>query len=509
MTIYIVTYHKDFEWLDYLMRSIGKFAEGFREVLIVSDGDGHAIPAEILGHVKQMPVRVVYTPRPENKPASMEPSMIGYFWQQWLKLNWWQYSDDASVMHIDSDCMLTKRLTPDDLMGDNGLPLWHCRPWRTMPQQYWRESTEKQLRFETEFNCMIGQTFVFGRAATKDFLAYWIQQPAENWSWQFLIDNDVALFSEYNLFGNYLYHVNHHGYNLKVWEDTNFYRDHQYVLGTYKDRSWDGFTESITKCRDIVLKGNPPLETTSKETFTIIFPFYDPDEVRNFEWIMERWEQLTHCDRPYRFMLASRSDFRGSAINLLAMCRAYGEAEFVRLEGDMKGFPQGPNQMWYESLRHLKNEGVKHCFWMESDVMPQDPDWLSIGMNLLPGKLLTGHLVTDEWLTQRGFTDRVITNDDGTIFSWGEHINGCAFYDTSCVDFVDGSFNWGIAWDIQLYKKWKHRAHGFPMHDLTLKPCATEKELHEPERMMVHGARSISLKQELLDALVEKGRMSI
>ena len=51
--IFIKTYHKDFIWLEYCIKSIKKFCKGFRDVVIVSDDDGNLIPENITKIIKK------------------------------------------------------------------------------------------------------------------------------------------------------------------------------------------------------------------------------------------------------------------------------------------------------------------------------------------------------------------------------------------------------------------------------------------------------------------------
>ena len=67
--IYIVTYHSDFVWLEYCIKSVRKYASGFRDVVVVTDNDNHKIPQHILDI---MPLKVIY----ENVPRSFPKNYI-------------------------------------------------------------------------------------------------------------------------------------------------------------------------------------------------------------------------------------------------------------------------------------------------------------------------------------------------------------------------------------------------------------------------------------------------
>jgi hypothetical protein len=112
--IFIKTYVNDFIWLEYLLKSVNKFAQGFRNVIIISDNDGNNIPESIL---KIMPVTVKYVDVPNKMPDKLS-HLPGYLWQQIIKINWMDYTDADAVLILDSDEMLTSSIRVSDFMDD-------------------------------------------------------------------------------------------------------------------------------------------------------------------------------------------------------------------------------------------------------------------------------------------------------------------------------------------------------------------------------------------------------
>ncbi len=111
--ILVVTYVNDFMWAEYCIKSLKKYARGFRNVILVSDDE---VP-ESLSSI--MPINIVHVKQPSIFPPNLE-HRPGYVWQQYLKLNWMEYTDADAILVIDSDEMLTKELTPSDFRDDHG-----------------------------------------------------------------------------------------------------------------------------------------------------------------------------------------------------------------------------------------------------------------------------------------------------------------------------------------------------------------------------------------------------
>jgi hypothetical protein len=244
--IFIKTYKNDFPWLDYLLRSLDKYAKDFSGITIVCDSDKGYIPEYILKRVTNISLKVVYLTPPTTKPISMK-MRLGYMWQQWIKLNWWNYCSEKYCVQIDSDCIFKKQFSPKDLQNSNGEWYWHYRPWSSMPQNFWKESTEKILGIKTINQGMLGHSFVLEREITKNLIKHWTKQPAKNWSWDFILKNNIEHFSEYCLYGSFielLYPTKK--YCKKVWDNSKEYSKAYSSLST-KHWSYGGITEEIKK----------------------------------------------------------------------------------------------------------------------------------------------------------------------------------------------------------------------------------------------------------------------
>jgi len=118
--IFIRSYFRDFRWLTLSLRSIAKFVEGYRQIVIVMPGSsferlrGDEIPPSIGATV---------FPCPEFDDD--------YLGQQVSKLNADRYTDADLIAHIDSDCIFQQRCMLPALVTKGGRPivrmLWQSR----------------------------------------------------------------------------------------------------------------------------------------------------------------------------------------------------------------------------------------------------------------------------------------------------------------------------------------------------------------------------------------------
>jgi hypothetical protein len=241
-SIFIKTYPKDHIWLQYLLPSIEKYAEGFKDVIIVSD-EGPRIPDEYLSCIKKMPVKTYYIPVPvqtkEYPQINDDITGIGYLWQQYIKLSWHNICDADSVLLLDSDEMLCKPTTPD-AFKHNGKWVWTYRLWKDAENAIcWKQSTEKIIGQVTEYESMCWVGFVFTRTATINLLNHIYQTHAISNFWDLVVKKKMNSFSEYNIYGSYIHSVNHPDYYCNTQRDIPL---QDCIIVNW---SWGGITNEI------------------------------------------------------------------------------------------------------------------------------------------------------------------------------------------------------------------------------------------------------------------------
>jgi hypothetical protein len=135
--ILIKSYPPDYERLGYCLRSIHKFAKGFRNiVVIVPHGTTNDLPRNT-----PKPIQVV-----EYGGAD------GYLYQQAVKSVAHEFTDAEYVLHIDSDTMFTRPVTPLTFMNE-GKIWWLYTPYSEIVCP-WQKITEKFMDEAIDFEFM-------------------------------------------------------------------------------------------------------------------------------------------------------------------------------------------------------------------------------------------------------------------------------------------------------------------------------------------------------------------
>lgn len=238
-SIFIKTYPKDHVWLQYLLPSIEKYAEGFKDVVIVSDA-GSVIPSEYLRSIKKFQVKTHYIPVPMSD--SRYPDFghgVGYLWQQYIKLSWHNLCDADSALLLDSDEMLCKPLTPDHLKHD-GKWIWTYRLWKDAESAMaWKSSTDTILKCNTPYEAMACTGFVLTRSSTINLLNYIYQKNNISNFWELVVKKKMNSFSEYNIYGSFIHMVHDPEYYYNTQNDVP---PQNCII---KHWSWGGITPKI------------------------------------------------------------------------------------------------------------------------------------------------------------------------------------------------------------------------------------------------------------------------
>jgi hypothetical protein len=148
--LFIRSYWKDFDWLQFCLASIAGYCRGFRAVVLV-------LPQSSRPWLKRLDV-----------PDDIRIEFCGnyrddYLGQQASKLLADNFTDADYVCHVDSDCIFDRPTTPLDLMLD-GRPRMLKRPSAQLGRAYpWRKPTEKFLGWSVTDDFMQQQPFLFPR----------------------------------------------------------------------------------------------------------------------------------------------------------------------------------------------------------------------------------------------------------------------------------------------------------------------------------------------------------
>jgi hypothetical protein len=243
--IFIKTYHKDFKWLKYCLKSIEKYATGFRNIIIVADDDGHVIPSEYL--IKNC--KVFYVGLPDNRPSYVEHG-IGYLWQQCIKLSWYNYSDANAVLIMDSDEMFTESISPISFQKE-GKFTWNYRPWSEAGSGIcWKKSTDFLLNTDTTYDAMAITGFVLQRETTIALKNCLCSTHGTKDIWDIFVKHNMSTASEFNIFGSFIHHFDRREYT----QVHNFNRENCVNFSIRKSWSWGGISEEEDKLRNALLQ---------------------------------------------------------------------------------------------------------------------------------------------------------------------------------------------------------------------------------------------------------------
>jgi len=215
--IFIRSYHGDFHWLEYCLRSIKKYAKGFGKVHVcIPIGDFDLLP----------PV--------EAEVHLVESWPDGYIQQQNDKLHSDWYCRSPYIMCMDSDCVFTQEVSPADFFRE-GNPIWlyEAVPYDHSP---WYPITQEAIKSMPEFEFMRRHPFVFSAQSLKDFRKFMFECHGEDIS-LWLKKRPKGRFSEFNAFGAWAYRNYHrHFCWLHPAETETFVK---------QSWSWGGLTPEI------------------------------------------------------------------------------------------------------------------------------------------------------------------------------------------------------------------------------------------------------------------------
>ena len=111
--LFIRTYTKDAKWLVYCLRSVEKFAQGFRQTVVVCGENDASVIGPI---VRDCPGAVLKLDKPSGN---------GYADQLTSKLSCDKYTDADYFLHIDDDCVLTHVTKPGTHMTGGKADVWY------------------------------------------------------------------------------------------------------------------------------------------------------------------------------------------------------------------------------------------------------------------------------------------------------------------------------------------------------------------------------------------------
>lgn len=193
--IFIRTYHKDIEWLNYALASIHKHVTGWRKIVItIPHGQGH-----LLSHLTAETV------------VEVEDMEDGYLGQQLTKMEAWKYTDADCVLFWDSDVIATEPIDIQQEYFKDGKPILYKTKYSSLPGCPWQGMTEKAMCRPVQWeymrrmpilhlsDCLVDACLLVQTAQGLPLLTYLEQQPHKAFS-EF---NVIGAFAELNMADQY------------------------------------------------------------------------------------------------------------------------------------------------------------------------------------------------------------------------------------------------------------------------------------------------------------------
>ena len=224
--IFIRSYHKDLNWLSYCLASIDKFCTGFRVVVVVP---------------KSTWSRAQYL-RDSFESIRFEQCddyRDDYLGQQVTKLHADFFTDADFISHVDSDCIFTRPVSPEDLIG-SGKPRILMLPIAKLSRQKpWLGPTEEFLGWKVNYDFMQHPPFSYPRSLYGDLRNYSLEMHGLSLE-QYVMARPPRGFSEYNVLGAYAYKWRQDQFN---WLDVSLEDPGEHSCRWYW--SWGGITPAI------------------------------------------------------------------------------------------------------------------------------------------------------------------------------------------------------------------------------------------------------------------------
>jgi Family of unknown function (DUF6492) len=230
-SIFIKSWPPDYGFLSYCLKSIHRYAKGFSEVVVLIPDDSD------LPLTQERLVKV-------HDPVSNGKTMHGqgYVRQQLYKVRADKYCNSDMVCMMDSDCVFTRPVTPDDLMVD-GKPLWLMTPFSdilpTDKNLYAHQESIKAFSgIEPQYEYMRRHSQVIPKWAFGCFRDYVQERHGMSFE-QWALAQPFRGVTEFNFIGQFL----HREFpNFIHFHDTRFGIPESFVKQWW---SWSGLTPQV------------------------------------------------------------------------------------------------------------------------------------------------------------------------------------------------------------------------------------------------------------------------
>lgn len=206
-SIFIRSYSGDKQWLSFCLRSLKKYAEGFREIVVAIPRLEEALFEGFDFHGAR---RLLVN----------DPDCPGYIGQQCCKLEADLHTDADFIVFIDSDCVAHKKFGPDEFFNQSGKqakPIQLIRHWAGFKDESkkWRSATEQFIGFDAPFEHMATLPLVYDRHSLRLFRDY-LAATHHKVLWEYVKNPSTHSMSEFNGLGAFSHRFTPQLYDWRV-----------------------------------------------------------------------------------------------------------------------------------------------------------------------------------------------------------------------------------------------------------------------------------------------------
>jgi hypothetical protein len=239
---FVRTWKGDGHWLIFLLRSIEAHVPRtvYRKIIVTYNRQEDAF---FRSYLPLIPLPLVLIPEDDVYFQGGGPNNGSYYSQMYSKLMPWKHSDAEYFVHIDSDCVFTKRVSVSDFVDEQGRVYVAGSPFAAMKESYrvWQAPAEKLLNESVPTETMTGFPFVFPRGAYQGMIAHVEQRHGM----PFLdVLKSMDYFNEFTPLGHYLMH-----HMPGKWVENT--RKSEKVK---QQRSWNGLTPEAAATCEIAIR---------------------------------------------------------------------------------------------------------------------------------------------------------------------------------------------------------------------------------------------------------------
>jgi hypothetical protein len=219
-------------------------------------------------------------------------------------------------------------------------------------------------------------------------------------------------------------------------------------------------------------------------THYVILPYFSEPEIDRYLKIAEKIESLGKPRVRYEFVLAASPKIEPSA-RLYERYSRISPSHHYQCPTQIFGYPQGPTAMFWDCMDFLGNQTARDGgfgLWLESDMIPVQPDWLDRldrEWHAQPqNTVLMGCLIPDVY-KKRFFRPQRI---------WVvEHINGGACYSKDFAERVPARYREGT-FDMVVYPFLKDRGWCASTDSIALSTeLQCRSDIASGQKVLLHG----------------------